>query len=94
MDRALLIDPDNLNMRYNFACTLARDFGERDSAIRMLESSLSRIKGSLGNADTDPDLECLRGDPRFEKILSDAKKRLGITGAPAAKSARTSAPAG
>ncbi len=40
----------------------------------MLESSLSRIKGSLGNADTDPDLECIRDDPRFQKILADAKK--------------------
>ena len=87
MDRALLIDPDNLNMRYNFACTLARDFGDRDGAIRMLESSLSRIKGSLGNADTDPDLECIRDDPRFQKILADAKKRLGIEGNPGGKAA-------
>ena len=23
MERAMLIDPDNLNMRYNFACMLA-----------------------------------------------------------------------
>jgi adenylate cyclase len=91
MDRALLIDPDNLNMRYNFACTLARDFGDADSAIRMLESSLSRIKGSLGNADTDPDLECLRDDPRFQKILADAKKRLGIAGKAGDKAARSPA---
>ena len=94
MDRALLIDPDNLNMRYNFACTLARDFGDRDGAIRMLESSLSRIKGSLGNADTDPDLECIRDDPRFQKILSDAKKRLGIDHKTAVKDAKSSAAAG
>jgi adenylate cyclase len=78
MDRALLIDPDNLNMRYNFACTLARDFGDKEGAIRMLESSLSRIQGSLGFADRDPDLESIRDDPRFKKILADAKKRLGI----------------
>jgi adenylate cyclase len=94
MDRALLIDPDNLNMRYNFACTLARDFSDRENAIRMLESSLSRIKGSLGNADTDPDLECIRDDPRFQKILADAKKRLGIEPKTGDKAARSSAPAG
>jgi adenylate cyclase len=94
MDRALLIDPDNLNMRYNFACTLARDFGDRDSAIRMLESSLSRIKGSLGNADTDPDLESIRDDPRFQKMLADAKKRLGIEGKAGDKAARSPAATG
>jgi adenylate cyclase len=84
MDRALLIDPDNLNMRYNFACTLARDFVDRESALRMLESSLSRIQGSLGNADFDPDLESIRDDPRFKKIISNAKKRLGVKEALAA----------
>src|SRR5690348_1269183 len=75
MERALLIDPDNLNMRYNFACTLARDFGDRDGALRMLESCVSRLQGSLGNVEHDPDLDSLRDDPRFQKILKDAKKR-------------------
>jgi adenylate cyclase len=78
MERALLIDPDNLNMRYNFACALARDFGDREGALRMLESSLSRLKGTIGNAEFDPDLEAIRDDPRFKKIIADAKKRLGI----------------
>jgi adenylate cyclase len=83
MDRALLIDPDNLNMRYNFACTLAKEMGDREGALRMLESSISRIKGSLGNAEFDPDLDSIRDDPRFRKIMADAKKRLGINQAPA-----------
>ena len=78
MERALLIDPDNLNMRYNFACALAK-LGDRDAALRMLESSISRIRGSLGNAEHDPELENLRDDPRFQKIMRDAKKRLGIS---------------
>jgi adenylate cyclase len=78
MERALLLDPDNLNMRYNFACALARDLGDREAALRMLESSLSRLKGSLGNAEHDPDFESIRDDPRFQKMLADARKRLGI----------------
>ena len=78
MERALLIDPDNLNMRYNFACALAKDLGDREGALRMLESSISRIKGSLGNAEFDPDLDSIRDDPRFQKMIVDAKKRLGI----------------
>ena len=78
MERALLIDPDNLNMRYNFACALAKDLGDREGALRMLESSISRIKGSLGNAEFDPDLDSIRDDPQFQKIMRDAKKRLGL----------------
>ena len=78
MERALLIDPDNLNMRYNFACALAKDFEDREGALRMLESSISRIQGSLGNAEFDPDLDSIRDDPRYHKIMADAKKRLGI----------------
>jgi adenylate cyclase len=78
MERALLIDPDNLNMRYNFACALARDFGDPEGALRMLESAMSRLKGTIGNAEFDPDLDSIRDDPRFKKIIADAKKRLGI----------------
>ena len=36
MNRALLIDPDNLNMRYNFACALSRHLGETDAALDLL----------------------------------------------------------
>ena len=79
MERALLIDPDNLNMRYNFACTLARDLGDREAALKMFESAISRLKGSIGNAEFDPDLENIRDDPRFQKVVDDAKKRLGLT---------------
>lgn len=80
MERALLIDPDNLNMRYNFACAYARDFGDGDAAIRMLDSSLSRLKGTIGNAEFDPDFDSIRDDPRFKKIIAEAKARLGSGG--------------
>ena len=78
MERALLIDPDNLNMRYNFACALARDLGDREGAIRMLESSLPRLKGSIGSAEFDPDLDSIHDDPRFQKMIADAKKRMSV----------------
>jgi adenylate cyclase len=86
MERALLIDPENLNMRYNFACALAK-LGDREAALRMFESAVSRLKGSLGNIEADPELESLRDDPRFQKIVADAKKRLGIKVADAATAA-------
>lgn len=79
MERALLLDPDNLNMRYNFACTFARDLGDREAAIKMFESAMSRLKGSIGNAEFDPDFESIRDDARFKKAIADAKKRLGMS---------------
>ena len=37
----------------------------------------------LRTADSDPDLDSLRDDPRFEQMMAKARKRLGIAGAPA-----------
>ena len=33
----MLLDPDNVNMRYNFACTLVLDLHEHDAALDLLE---------------------------------------------------------
>ena len=89
IDRALLVDPDNLNMRYNFACVLAGFLGDKEGAIKMLESTIP-MAGPLQVrvADTDTDLDCLREDPRFQKMMERAKKRHGIEGsAPATEEA-------
>jgi adenylate cyclase len=79
IDRALLIDPDNLNMRYNFACVLAGHLGDSDAAIKMLQSALA-VAGEyqVRIAETDTDFDCIREDSRFQKIIAAAKKRLGI----------------
>ncbi len=78
IDRALLIDPDNLNMRYNFACVLAC-LGDKDASLKLLQSTLA-VAGEyqIRIAETDTDFDCIRDDPRFQKILTDAKKRLEI----------------
>ena len=36
IDRAILIDPDNLTMRYNFACVLAAHLNDREGALKLL----------------------------------------------------------
>ena len=79
MERALLIDPDNLNMRYNFGCALAANLGDKDGAIEMLGPVLERTSG-LGLYEVDPDLDSIRDDPRFMRLMEEAKKRLGLAG--------------
>jgi adenylate cyclase len=79
IERALLIDPDNLNMRYNFACVLAGYLQEFDSAMDLLEPVLEASNLGLINATIiDPDLDLLRGNARFKTMLGAARKRLGI----------------
>jgi len=87
MRRALLIDPDNILMRYNFACTLASSLGDPDGALDMLGPALERDAGGLlRNARFDPDLAGLRGDPRFQAMVAAAEARLvaGEAGPPPA----------
>jgi adenylate cyclase len=87
--RALLIDPDNLNMRYNFACFLACHLGDKEGALSMLESILWQPDAirQLKYAETDPDLESIHDDPRFRRIMADAKKRLAVKVPPSATTA-------
>jgi adenylate cyclase len=77
MRRALLIDPDNLLMRYNFGCTLARSLGDPEAALGMLGPVLERDTGRLvAAAPTDPNLASLRADPRFLAMVAAAEARL------------------
>ncbi len=77
IDRALLIDPDNLLMRYNFACALAASLGGPDAALDMLGPALEQDPGGLlRDARTDPDFDALRGDPRFQAMVAAAEARL------------------
>ena len=83
MNRALLIDPDNWVMRYNFACTLATSLGDLDGALDMLGQALELDVGSslLHDFAVDPDLAGLRDDPRFQAMIAEAESRLADGGA-------------
>ncbi len=77
MNRAVLIDPDNMDMRYNFACTLATHLKDYDAAIELLRPILSRVPAAFVNyAKIDPDLDAVRDDPRFMAMIAEADRRL------------------
>ena len=80
MRRALLLDPDNLNSRYNIACTLSLEVGDANEAIDVLVPYFERVNAAsrIRHAESDPDLDSIRDDPRFKEMLAAAKKRLGI----------------
>jgi adenylate cyclase len=90
INRAMLLDPDNLNMRYNFACVLAAHLKDTEGALKLLQRNFAEARGhQIRLAETDPDFDSIRDDPRFQKMVAEAKKRLGI----AAVSAEPAAPA-
>jgi adenylate cyclase len=77
IDRALLISPDNIFMRYNFACTLVLQFNESDAALNLLESVIPHLSASAYKAvAADPDLDSLRDHPRFKRLMEQAAARL------------------
>src|SRR5438477_9884244 len=80
MARALLIDPENMTMRYNFVCALANHLNDKEAALEMLGPSFEKMGAGLVNhAKIDPDLDPLREDPRFKAMLAAAEKRVELT---------------
>ena len=82
--RALKIDPDNRGMRYNLICALSGNLGDVDGAVELLGPYLeTATPGELGHMAVDPDLDKVRGDPRFKALLAQAEARLAAAGASA-----------
>jgi adenylate cyclase len=80
MGHALLIDPDNFNMRYNFACALSVHLKDRDAALEMLAPVFAAITDAfLPFAIADPDLDLIRDDPRYKDMVAAAEARLSAT---------------
>ena len=81
MGRALLIDPENLSMRYNFVCALANHLNEKEAALEMLGPAFEKMgTGLINHAKIDPDLDPIRDDPRFKEMLAAAERRLSKSG--------------
>jgi adenylate cyclase len=87
--RALLMDPDNLTMRWNLVCALSRYLDDKDAAIALLATFIDRVPPAMVKyIRLDTDLDPLRGDPRFEDFAVQAEGRVaGIKAAPASAAA-------
>jgi adenylate cyclase len=76
-ERALLLDPDNANLRYNFACSLITDLHDFDAALDMLAPRFETMGIEVLNwVKTDPDLDPIRDHSRFKAMLAAAEARL------------------
>lgn len=81
IDRAMLLDPENDNMRYNFACIFACYMQDKEAALALLATTVTRSRLHFVAAQTDPDFDCLRDDPRFAALVESGRARFGPGGA-------------
>ncbi|MEO8547430.1 MAG: TIR domain-containing protein [Sphingomicrobium sp.] len=79
--RALLMDPDNLTMRWNLVCGLTRYLADNDAAFELLASFTDRLPAPMVKyLRLDTDLDPMRDDPRFEELVVRAEERVASSG--------------
>ena len=79
-ERAMLLDPDNINLLYNLGCNMVslRDF---DKAIELLGKVMAHAqRQNLVWFETDTSLDPIRDDPRFKALVAQAEARLAAGG--------------
>ncbi|HEY2032938.1 MAG TPA: adenylate/guanylate cyclase domain-containing protein [Rhizomicrobium sp.] len=83
MKRALLLDPDNMNMRYNLACMTLLELHDTEACLDILDPLLKIVSRSLLNwTKTDADLDSIRDNPRFTAMIAAADARLANEATP------------
>jgi len=68
VERALAMEPDDSSVLYNVSCGYSL-LGETDKAISCLEKAVRQGFGHEEWIQNDPDLDSLRGQPRFRALL-------------------------
>jgi adenylate cyclase len=77
-ERAMLLDPENSNMKYNIACAMAK-LGETDMALEILEDAAAVFSpGLVAWIDKDTDFDSIRAHPRFKSIVKRVSARLSF----------------
>ena len=77
IDRALLLDAENMYMRYNLAWPVLAFFNDKEEALELLGPALAKAgKTLISLAEADRNLDPLRDDPRFQSMLESAKARI------------------
>ena len=80
IERAMLLDPNNMNMRYNIICTLVVDLHDHEMALDFLEPLLKvLLADSIHWIKSDYDLDAIRNHPRFIAMLDAAEKRIAAS---------------
>jgi adenylate cyclase len=78
----MLLDPDNMNMRYNLACAVINELGDVEGGLDLLLPLYETIGTELVNwGKTDPDLDSVRDHPRFIAMAAAAEARLAAKNA-------------
>ena len=68
-------------MRYNLAWPVLAFFGDKEEALWLLEPALAKGGRTLISlAQADRNLDPLRDDPRFQRMLSAARARVEAPG--------------
>jgi non-specific serine/threonine protein kinase len=71
---AVTLRPNDSNILYNATCVFAI-LGRKDDAVHMMERV---VDSGLSNVDwwtRDPDLESLRDDPRFQRLMETTRRK-------------------
>ncbi len=75
-ERALMLDPDNTNLRYNLACSMVK-MGRFDHGLELLSPVFEGSQpDGLRWFKIDTDLDPVRDDPRFKTMIAAAEARL------------------
>ena len=81
IDRAMLIDPDNILQRYNLACCLASYLQDDDAALDLIGPYFAQASsGQVDYAEVDPDMGRVWAHPRFKAMVAAARTRLDAAG--------------
>jgi len=81
IERGLLLDPENLAMRYNMACTLTAALHDDEAALDVIQPYFDTVNtaSQIKHTEVDPDFIRIRHNARFTEMLAATKIRLGIS---------------